>query len=128
MGTVQLEFVYLAILSKQIEYAIPALNVVRHLDTIKRPPAANGLHTLYVDLKSGQFTGSRWSLGALGDSFYEYLLKVCLIFLLILLLFFFYIFFIFFFFFFFFFPFSSFFFSFLFFFSNLFILFLFKIN
>lgn len=76
IGTVQLEFLYLAYATGKPEYAIPALKVFLHLDKLERPSATKGLHPLYIDLNNGQFTGSRWSLGALGDSFYEYLLKV----------------------------------------------------
>jgi hypothetical protein len=76
IGTVQLEFLYLAYATGKPEYAIPALKVFLHLDQIPRPTGTKGLHSLYIDLESGQFNGARWSLGALGDSFYEYLLKV----------------------------------------------------
>jgi len=76
IGTVQMEFFYLAYLTKRPEYAIPALKVFRHLDQLPRPDATNGLHSLSLGIETGQYSGSRWCLGALGDSYYEYLLKM----------------------------------------------------
>lgn len=38
----------------------------------------DGLMPLYVDVHSGQWTSAHVSLGAMGDSAFEYLLKVCL--------------------------------------------------
>ena len=35
-----------------------------------------GLMPLYLNPKSGRFTSTKLSLGALGDSYYEYLLKM----------------------------------------------------
>eukprot|EP00211_Chloroparvula_japonica_P001765 CAMPEP_0119118784 /NCGR_PEP_ID=MMETSP1310-20130426/545_1 /TAXON_ID=464262 /ORGANISM="Genus nov. species nov., Strain RCC2339" /LENGTH=591 /DNA_ID=CAMNT_0007108175 /DNA_START=149 /DNA_END=1924 /DNA_ORIENTATION=+ len=78
MGTVQLEFLYLARLTGKPEYAAPAMDVFKHLDKIEKRPEFKGLHSLFVSVQSGEYSGSRWSLGALGDSFYEYLLKVYL--------------------------------------------------
>ena len=77
MGTVQLEFLYLAHATKNPSYATPALKVFQHIDRIGKPNGCMGLHSLYLNLGSGEFSGGRWSMGALGDSFYEYLLKVC---------------------------------------------------
>jgi len=76
IGTVQLEFLYLAVATGKPEYAEPALNVIKHIDSLARPDNTMGLHSLYLNLRSGKFEGGRWSLGALGDSFYEYLMKM----------------------------------------------------
>jgi len=42
----------------------------------KMPP--DGLFPIKVDINSGRFTENTVTFGALGDSFYEYLLKVWL--------------------------------------------------
>lgn len=35
----------------------------------------DGLYSNYMDVSTGEFVGGHVSLGALGDSFYEYLIK-----------------------------------------------------
>lgn len=44
-----------------------------HLDSLQKE---NGLYPLYVNIRTGQFQGTEYSLGALGDSFYEYMIKL----------------------------------------------------
>jgi mannosyl-oligosaccharide alpha-1,2-mannosidase len=51
------------------------MNVFKHLDSLDKD---QGLYPLYVNIRSGQFHGSEYSLGALGDSFYEYMVKLWL--------------------------------------------------
>eukprot|EP01095_Lingulamoeba_sp_RSL-Kostka_P001333 TRINITY_DN118_c0_g1_i1.p1 TRINITY_DN118_c0_g1~~TRINITY_DN118_c0_g1_i1.p1 ORF type:complete len:702 (+),score=256.12 TRINITY_DN118_c0_g1_i1:37-2106(+) len=75
MGTVQLEFLYLAYHMNKPEYAIKPLDVFKHLDSLDTP---NGLYPLYVHPRTGNFQGKEISIGALGDSFYEYELKLWL--------------------------------------------------
>ena len=47
----------------------------RHLDSLEK---SDGLYPLYVNRGSGEFSGREVSFGALGDSFYEYMLKLWL--------------------------------------------------
>jgi len=76
IGTLQIEFRYLAHVTGKEEYATKAM---RALDQLLSLNAENGLYPTYIynldDLRLG---GSDISLGAMGDSFYEYLLKVWL--------------------------------------------------
>lgn len=50
----------------------------KHTDTTKphHPVSPQGLMPLFIDPTTGAFTKDQVSLGALGDSYYEYLLKV----------------------------------------------------
>jgi len=73
MGTLQLEFLYLAYHTNNPDYAVKPMNVFRHLDSLEK---SNGLYPLYIDRNSGNFIGREISFGALGDSFYEYMLKL----------------------------------------------------
>eukprot|EP01137_Pigoraptor_chileana_P020736 Opistho-2@83502 len=77
-GSVQLEFKYLSAVSGNQKYARAA---ERALDAIagasRRIP---GLYPLYISPESGSFTNDHVSFGAMGDSFYEYLLKQQLLF------------------------------------------------
>jgi len=72
IGTVQLEFKYLAHYTGKQEYAEKALKV---FDVLDKATKHKGLYPVYVNPQSGQFSNSHITLGALGDSFYEYLLK-----------------------------------------------------
>lgn len=74
MGTMQLEFTYLAYHTRKPELAAKVNNVFRHLDRLNKPNP--GLYPLYVDPRDGNFRGVQVSLGALGDSFYEYMIKM----------------------------------------------------
>jgi len=74
VGSIQLEFLYLSKHTNRSIFAEKALQVYKQLDkTIKKPP---GLYSVYVDPNSGQLERQHITLGALGDSFYEYLLKL----------------------------------------------------
>ncbi|CAM9266648.1 unnamed protein product, partial [Chrysoparadoxa australica] len=75
LGTLQLEFRYLSHITDDPKYAI-AVNAV--FDHLVEMPTKNGLYPLYMSPVTGQFTTRKISFGALGDSFYEYLLKVWL--------------------------------------------------
>ncbi|KNC49575.1 mannosyl-oligosaccharide 1,2-alpha-mannosidase [Thecamonas trahens ATCC 50062] len=72
MGTMQLEFKVLSQRSGDDKYAKAAEKVIDLLDAL---PTPDGLYPLYVSLDTGTFRTNQISLGALGDSFYEYLLK-----------------------------------------------------
>jgi mannosyl-oligosaccharide alpha-1,2-mannosidase len=74
VGTLQIEFVALAQRVKDPAYAKKVLKIVDVLAKAdKRIP---GLYPLYVGVEDGHFSGNSISLGALGDSFYEYLIKM----------------------------------------------------
>mmetsp|Transcript_34867 Transcript_34867/g.79519 ORF Transcript_34867/g.79519 Transcript_34867/m.79519 type:complete len:609 (+) Transcript_34867:18-1844(+) len=73
IGTVQLEFNALSRHSKDPKYSNAAMKV---FELLQRTPKNQGLYPLYIDPHSGAFTVNQISTGAMGDSFYEYLLKV----------------------------------------------------
>lgn len=74
VGTVQLEFAYLSKHTGDPSYAQKSLKVYDHLDSLTKP--RKGLYPIYIDPNSGQFTNQKITFGAMGDSFYEYLLKI----------------------------------------------------
>ncbi|KAH3745759.1 mannosyl-oligosaccharide 1,2-alpha-mannosidase [Pelomyxa schiedti] len=77
-GTLQLEFVYAAKHAKDPELKTKALRVI---DKIEAAEKVNGLYPVYIHPSNGRFDeNSPITLGALGDSFYEYLLKLWLLF------------------------------------------------
>ena len=77
VGTLQVEFRYLAKVTGKSEYATDAM---RALDEILKLDAADGLYPTFIDNTKSQarFANSEISMGAMGDSFYEYLLKIWL--------------------------------------------------
>jgi len=72
--TVQLEFKYLSYLTKDNKYweTVDKVNKVLQRNL---KPEWDGLAPLWVETASGKFKGGEVSLGARGDSYYEYLLK-----------------------------------------------------
>lgn len=76
VGTVQLEFVYLSKKTGDSRFAEKALKVY---DTLDKARKHSGLYSVYVSPQTGEFTREHITLGALGDSFYEYLLKLWLL-------------------------------------------------
>jgi len=74
VGTVQLEFAYLSKHNGNPIYAEKALKVLSHMDKLRK--SYEGLYPIYIDPNSGQFTNGKITFGAMGDSFYEYLLKI----------------------------------------------------
>ncbi|KAA6418245.1 MAG: mannosyl-oligosaccharide 1 [Trebouxia sp. A1-2] len=72
-GSEQLEFAKLSMHSGNPIYNEKAESVIQYL--YEKYPE-KGLMPLYLNPKSGRFTTTRLSLGALGDSYYEYLLKM----------------------------------------------------
>ncbi|KAJ7394206.1 Mannosyl-oligosaccharide 1,2-alpha-mannosidase IB [Desmophyllum pertusum] len=71
-GTLHLEFVYLSKITGDPIYAKKVYRVREVLDQIDKP---NGLYPNYLNPRSGVWGSQHVSLGALGDSFYEYLIK-----------------------------------------------------
>jgi mannosyl-oligosaccharide alpha-1,2-mannosidase len=73
-GTLQVEFRYVSHASKNNKYALVAEKAV----TITEGTDVDGLYGIYYSVSSGKPTNNKVTFGALGDSFYEYLLKVWL--------------------------------------------------
>lgn len=73
LGTLQVEFRYLSKAAGQAHYGEKAEAVIRRMDTVQ---PAHGLYPIYISSDSGTPTTSSITFGALGDSFYEYLIKV----------------------------------------------------
>ncbi|XP_067051480.1 mannosyl-oligosaccharide 1,2-alpha-mannosidase IA-like [Acropora muricata] len=72
LGTLHLEFVYLSKITGQPIYAQKVNKVREVLNQIEKP---NGLYPNFLNPRSGVWGSHHVSLGALGDSFYEYLIK-----------------------------------------------------
>ncbi|CAN6276854.1 unnamed protein product [Urochloa humidicola] len=72
-GTEQLEFIALSQRTGNPKYQQKAENVVRQLQKIY---PSDGLLPIYINPHSGTASYSTITFGAMGDSFYEYLLKV----------------------------------------------------
>jgi hypothetical protein len=77
VGTLQLEFRYLAKVTGRTEYATDAM---RALDELVKIDTTDGLYpTLIQNIHiKPSFANDEISIGAMGDSFYEYLLKIWL--------------------------------------------------
>ena len=77
LGTLQLEFRFLSQATGKKEYATKALRVIDIMEKMRLP---NGLYYLYVKNlgRTPKYGNQKISLGAMGDSFYEYLLKLWL--------------------------------------------------
>jgi hypothetical protein len=76
VGTLQLEFRYLGKVANKPAYVDVSTKVFKTLKEKNR--MANGLAPIYVSPGTGRFTTNRVTFGALGDSYYEYLLKTWL--------------------------------------------------
>ncbi|KAJ2892625.1 mannosyl-oligosaccharide alpha-1,2-mannosidase, partial [Coemansia aciculifera] len=72
IGTLQLEFRYLAKLTGKQQYR---KYVDRIMDVMLNAPKYDGLAPIYMDASRGVFVGDEIRLGSRGDSYYEYLLK-----------------------------------------------------
>ena len=70
--TIQLEFKYLAWLTADSKMRGTVDEVITRIDAI---PKTDGLAPMFVDIERGKFKPSTITLGARGDSYYEYLLK-----------------------------------------------------
>ena len=74
-GSMHLEFMYLSHVTGDPKYREKALKI---RDAIKRAvPRSDGLYNNYMNIETGQWLArpTHISIGALGDSFYEYLIK-----------------------------------------------------
>ncbi|EDO30560.1 predicted protein, partial [Nematostella vectensis] len=73
VSTIQLEFRDLSYVTGNDKYKQAVDKVMRHLHSL---PKKNGLVPIFVNANTGQFRpGATITLGARGDSYYEYLLK-----------------------------------------------------
>uniref|UniRef100_A0AAY5EM88 alpha-1,2-Mannosidase n=1 Tax=Electrophorus electricus TaxID=8005 RepID=A0AAY5EM88_ELEEL len=71
-GTLHLEFVHLTELSGNPIFTEKVMNIRKLLDKIEKP---HGLYPNFLSPVSGNWVQHHVSLGGLGDSFYEYLIK-----------------------------------------------------
>ncbi|XP_042230431.1 mannosyl-oligosaccharide alpha-1,2-mannosidase IA-like [Homarus americanus] len=71
-GTLHLEFVYLSDISGDPVFRE---KVMRIRDVIRKTERPDGLYPNYMNPKTGKWGQRHTSIGALGDSFYEYLIK-----------------------------------------------------
>eukprot|EP00057_Strongylocentrotus_purpuratus_P025085 XP_011679559.1 PREDICTED: mannosyl-oligosaccharide alpha-1,2-mannosidase isoform B [Strongylocentrotus purpuratus] len=71
-GSLHLEFTYLSEISQDPKYKQKVDKIRQVLKDVKR---ADGLYPNFLNPKTGKWGQMHVSLGALGDSFYEYLLK-----------------------------------------------------
>uniref|UniRef100_A0A0N5BYC8 alpha-1,2-Mannosidase n=1 Tax=Strongyloides papillosus TaxID=174720 RepID=A0A0N5BYC8_STREA len=76
VGTLHLEFEYLSHITGNPIYRDKVVNV---RDIIEKQEKVDNLYGLYLSKDTGKFVTREVSLGAMGDSFYEYLLKEWLI-------------------------------------------------
>uniref|UniRef100_A0A3Q3IMS0 alpha-1,2-Mannosidase n=1 Tax=Monopterus albus TaxID=43700 RepID=A0A3Q3IMS0_MONAL len=74
-GTLHLEFMHLSKLSENPDFAQKVMNIRKVLNRLEKP---QGLYPNYLNPNSGQWGQHHVSVGGLGDSFYEYLLKAWL--------------------------------------------------
>jgi len=75
VGSLHLEFLYLSEMTGNPVYKEKVFALRDTLDKISKP---NGLYPNYINPKTGVWGQHHMSMGALGDSFYEYLLKTYL--------------------------------------------------
>eukprot|EP00026_Physarum_polycephalum_P003609 Phypoly_transcript_03622.p1 GENE.Phypoly_transcript_03622~~Phypoly_transcript_03622.p1 ORF type:complete len:584 (+),score=103.39 Phypoly_transcript_03622:66-1817(+) len=75
VGSIQLEFKYLSHYLGDPVYGDKADNVYRVLGQTNKNDKREGLYPVYINAENGQFSSDLVSLGGLGDSYYEYLLK-----------------------------------------------------
>ena len=59
-----------------IYYMLYTIHTRTHTHTHTHQPKPDNLMPLYIDVNSGHFTSAHVSLGAMGDSAFEYLIKV----------------------------------------------------
>nr|XP_020445809.1 mannosyl-oligosaccharide 1,2-alpha-mannosidase IA-like isoform X1 [Monopterus albus] len=71
-GTLHLEFVHLTELSGNPVYTEKVMNIRKLLNKIEKP---HGLYPNFLSPVSGNWVQHHVSIGGLGDSFYEYLIK-----------------------------------------------------
>ncbi|XP_071370060.1 mannosyl-oligosaccharide 1,2-alpha-mannosidase IB-like, partial [Centroberyx affinis] len=74
-GTLHMEFVHLTYLTGNPAYYQKVMHIRKLLAKMDRP---NGLYPNYLNPRTGRWGQHHTSVGGLGDSFYEYLLKAWL--------------------------------------------------
>ncbi|GAB1605905.1 mannosyl-oligosaccharide 1,2-alpha-mannosidase IA-like [Argonauta hians] len=74
-GSLHLEFLYLSNITGNPIYAQKVMKIRNILQQLERPM---GLYPLYLNPRTGKWGQRHFSVGAMGDSFYEYLLKTWL--------------------------------------------------
>jgi len=74
-GTLHLEFMYLSEITGNPIFAEKALAVRKVLKEAEKP---KGLYWNYMNVVDGSFSQNHVSIGAMGDSFYEYLIKAAI--------------------------------------------------
>ncbi|XP_076175246.1 mannosyl-oligosaccharide alpha-1,2-mannosidase IA-like [Ptiloglossa arizonensis] len=72
IGTMHLEFTYLSDITGNLVFKSKVENVRKVLKNLEKP---KGLYPNYIHPRTGKWGQHHMSLGGLGDSFYEYLLK-----------------------------------------------------
>jgi len=72
LTTIQLEFKYLAVLTGRKDFWTLAENVMEKIAAL---PKWQGLVPIHINPATGRWSGNLTTLGARGDSYYEYLLK-----------------------------------------------------
>lgn len=72
IGTLHMEMAYLSDITANRLYVDLVDRIRKHLKQLTKP---DGLYPNYLNPSTGQWTSRHVSVGALGDSFYEYLLK-----------------------------------------------------
>eukprot|EP01087_Luapelamoeba_hula_P012843 TRINITY_DN3627_c0_g1_i2.p1 TRINITY_DN3627_c0_g1~~TRINITY_DN3627_c0_g1_i2.p1 ORF type:complete len:576 (-),score=76.37 TRINITY_DN3627_c0_g1_i2:85-1812(-) len=75
VGTLQLEFIYLAIATRDARFARPAANII---DIMDKQTKINGLYPMMLSSDGELYHGSKVALGGRADSYFEYLLKMWL--------------------------------------------------
>eukprot|EP01118_Nematostelium_gracile_P013748 TRINITY_DN5228_c0_g1_i1.p1 TRINITY_DN5228_c0_g1~~TRINITY_DN5228_c0_g1_i1.p1 ORF type:complete len:557 (+),score=113.11 TRINITY_DN5228_c0_g1_i1:81-1751(+) len=75
IATLQLEFEYLSHHTGNPKYSEKALRVFDVLHDANENQKIKGLYPIYLNVQTGRFGNRHITLGAMGDSFYEYLLK-----------------------------------------------------
>ncbi|CAI9735996.1 mannosyl-oligosaccharide 1,2-alpha-mannosidase IA-like [Octopus vulgaris] len=74
-GSIHLEFIYLSNITGNKIYEQKVMKIRETLQQLKRP---QGLYPIYLNPRTGKWGQHHFSVGAMGDSFYEYLLKTWL--------------------------------------------------
>ncbi|XP_052830487.1 mannosyl-oligosaccharide 1,2-alpha-mannosidase IA [Octopus bimaculoides] len=74
-GSIHLEFIYLSNITGNKIYEQKVMKIRETLQQLKRP---QGLYPIYLNPRTGKWGQHLFSVGAMGDSFYEYLLKTWL--------------------------------------------------
>lgn len=74
-GSIELEFSFLSKITGNDTYLLKCRKLREYVNKLEKP---DGLYSNYLNPNTGKWCQRHISVGALGDSFYEYLLKVWL--------------------------------------------------